>query len=216
MKKCNKCGKVIIKATKYCPSCGNELDENRNKSNILNKCPSCGEKLKPFDTVCPACGCENIEKRACRDVEKLSNKIESIQNNKTKLFGLGSLLKNSTGETDAINNFVISNNKEDIIELMMMAVSKINPDDFNSFNWEKNVKNRKISEAWICKYEEAYQKSLILFPNDDALNKVNVFYQDKMVQVIKQKRKVLYLIAIYVGAAIILFAFAAILSYAGK
>ncbi|WP_461204874.1 zinc ribbon domain-containing protein [Clostridium sp. DL1XJH146] len=53
-KKCNKCGQVVDKDNKFCPICGNKIEEKK-----MNFCRNCGKEIKEGNEFCIFCGTKN-------------------------------------------------------------------------------------------------------------------------------------------------------------
>ncbi len=62
--KCEKCGAKVKEGAKFCPECGNKMEQEKVKcpecgaevAKNAKFCPECGKKLVLEDTVCPKCG----------------------------------------------------------------------------------------------------------------------------------------------------------------
>ena len=202
MGKCKNCGKMLMPGTKFCPSCGENQESDAIKVNgKIYKCPSCGETLEAFSIKCPTCGYELRGTKATGAVKELADKLEKLQSKSnvvsmgvSKIFNSNHLSSVDNQKIDTIRNFSIPNNREDIIELMILAVSNINPEAFNelgsgTMNTGRKKSERAISEAWISKYDQAFQKARIAFPDEPVLANIESDYQDKMKAVRKEKNK---------------------------
>lgn len=104
----------------------------------IQKCPSCGESIPGFVASCPTCGHEFRGSRSTLSVRELSHKLEHASSDSVK--------------ANLIRNFPIPNTREDILEFMILASTNIE----NNFQQE-------VSEAWSVKFEQAYEKSKILY-----------------------------------------------------
>ena len=63
MKKCRYCGQQFDENIKFCPNCGQELEDDvievtkdNSQYEQINYCRFCGEKLNPNASFCPRCG----------------------------------------------------------------------------------------------------------------------------------------------------------------
>lgn len=64
--KCPKCGATVKAGAKFCPECGNKMEEEKmtcpecgaKVSPKAKFCPECGKKLEAKKAVCPKCGAE--------------------------------------------------------------------------------------------------------------------------------------------------------------
>ncbi|MCR4635048.1 MAG: zinc ribbon domain-containing protein [Butyrivibrio sp.] len=225
MAKCQRCSKLLMPGTKFCPSCGEEQENGSTKiTGKIYKCPSCGEVLEAFSVKCPSCGYELRGTAAAGAVKELADKLNKIQSRNiavvsgiSKFFNSNHLSSTDNQKIEMIRNFVIPNNKEDIIELMIMATSNINASSFNSLpNNSMNESNmeseRAISEAWISKYDQAIKKARILFPSDPVLLGIENDFQNKMNQVKREKNKLRNFILGIIIAFIVLFVCCLIMS----
>ena len=85
-----------------------------------------------------------------------------------------------------ITNFPIPNSVEDIVEFILLAVANIDV-GLSKGRWDKRplgpesgyTIKRTLSNAWVAKMIQAYQKAEILFPNDPAFAKVQKIYLEK-------------------------------------
>lgn len=71
--KCKKCGEILEKNSKFCPSCGEKVEK---EIVIEKKCRKCGTAFKENEKFCSNCG----EKRGTTGSEDFSE--EDIKNNK--------------------------------------------------------------------------------------------------------------------------------------
>ncbi|MBO4894395.1 MAG: hypothetical protein J5562_05740 [Clostridia bacterium] len=100
----------------------------------------------------------------------------------------------------AIKNFIIPNNKEDILEFLMFSRSKFpgnyegiirELDDYviNEEDWENEY--YLLGAAWVRKYLEAYEKATIFLPTDPdfiRLRKEREAVEEKIAQEEEEKR----------------------------
>ena len=144
MKYCLNCGQELPDQANFCFKCGSNTNINENENGnrktvfegVLHKCPQCGELLDSFITHCPTCGFEIRGSKGLSSVKELSQKLENINNSKTRM--------------ELIRNFYIPNTKEDIYEFFILAIANIKTDDF-------------YVDAWLSKLDQAYQKARLLF-----------------------------------------------------
>ncbi len=159
---CINCGEKIKDGAKFCNECGAPVVESGSKRRIsyegeMHKCLNCGEILQSFVTNCPACGYELRGTKASTTVSDFAWKLAQMENNSAKV--------------TFIRNIPIPNNKEDIFEFMILA----------STNFDANFSNvgserKEISDAWISKIEQGYQKAKLLFGNDTEFSKIQKMY----------------------------------------
>ena len=165
---CSKCGNELNENANFCSNCGIEIKENNKKQREIlfegkiHKCPNCGEIINGFEIKCSACGFELRNSEVSNNIEDFTNKLSNI--------------KSEEDSVKLIRNFPIPNNKEDILEFMILAASNITGE-----------KSRNVFEAWLAKFEQCYQKSKILFENDSFLNNIQKIYEETNVKIEKEK-----------------------------
>lgn len=158
---CINCGQHLDEGAKFCPSCGHSVavDKTINSGRetvyegSVHKCPNCGEVLPSFVAHCPSCGYEIRGNSAVKSVQELYMEINRATS--------------SSQKDTMIRNFPIPNSKEDILEFMVIASSNIIGED-----------DKDIYEAWLAKFEQAYQKAVLLFKSDDDFSKIEKIYEN--------------------------------------
>lgn len=158
---CVNCGQEIKEGTNFCTNCGTAVvphhkpESNERKTfydGEIRKCPNCGEIIDSFVVNCPSCGYELRGSAATSSVQRLYWELNRAVTAEQKAM--------------MIRNYPIPNSKEDIIEFMILASSNIGgePDD-------------GVFEAWIAKFEQAYQKAQISLQNDPAFTQIEEIYE---------------------------------------
>lgn len=168
---CINCGCELIDGAKFCNECGKAIEktEETPKRKVvyegeIHKCPQCGEVLKAFVSNCPICEYELRDKKVANSSQKFYQEVKTARDLSEK--------------TNMIRNFPIPNTKEDIIEFMILASSNVVGEDSN-----------EVSEAWAAKFEQAYQKSQLMFKNDDDFEKVQHLYNEWHLNVNDEKTR---------------------------
>lgn len=170
---CTNCGNQITEDAKFCSHCGaavnktnknNQSDRKKIYDGDIHKCPHCGETLGAFAAICPACGYELRGKMATESIREFYGDLNKTQDTVQK--------------DHMIRNFPIPNTKEDILEFMILASSNILGED-----------ERDIYEAWLAKFEQAYQKALILFSNDDDFERIQQIYDNCQANIDTEKKR---------------------------
>jgi len=180
---CTNCGAQIGDNTKFCHECGTP---NANASTVsaqrqqefagkIIKCPNCGESLNSFVTVCPSC---NYELRG----SKAADTLKAFESQYSKLI-------KPQEKIDLIKTFAIPNTKEDVLEFMILASANIDPDAFEVDKY--NNIDARVSNAWIAKMEQAYQKAQLLFEETPEFLKIQKLYlrQKRTISVAKESSK---------------------------
>lgn len=170
---CTNCGAQIADNTKFCTNCGavvnhNKIHSQNSRETVyegkIHKCPNCGESLNAFVACCPSCGYELRGRMATDSVQSLYNDLKRMQT--------------TTQKDHMIRNFPIPNTKEDIIEFMILASSNILGED-----------DRDIYEAWLAKFEQAYQKAQLLFSGDPDFAKIQRIYDNCQINIDAEKQR---------------------------
>lgn len=215
---CTECGAEIDESKKFCPECGTATnckkeDSQRKQeySGKIIKCPNCGEVLKAFISMCPSCGYELRGTNATNSVRELAFKLENIEaqrehskNNsfKERLYGRETT-KTDEQKISLIRSFAIPNTKEDLYEFLILAESNIDIDLYDG-TIQKTDSRVAVSDAWKSKFEQAYQKSKLVFENDLQFQEIQKLY-DKTHKKIKKSKGKQWKIVAYIWGGIIAF-----------
>ena len=167
---CVNCGQQLGEGAKFCTNCGQTVTthktENSERKTVydgeIHKCPNCGEIIDAFVTNCPACDYEIRGSKAAVSLQQFYWDLHRA--------------KNSEEKASMIRNYPIPNSKEDIVEFMILASSNI------SGEADKN-----IFEAWVAKFEQAYQKAQITLQNDPAFAQIQDIYEKTEKAINKEK-----------------------------
>lgn len=157
------------------------------------KCPNCGAVISETTAVCPDCGMRITGKAAISSIEQFKKELMELDN--SRMGGLKGVLFDrmlvdpaDERKVTLIKNFPIPNSVDDIIEFMLLAIANIDV-GLSKGKWDKNVANdtiytikRTISNAWVAKMIQAYNKAEITFPNDPAFKKIQKLYFDKALE----------------------------------
>lgn len=165
MSYCSNCGHKLIEGSKFCNNCGCSINSGVNGNSekrkiiyegVIHKCPNCGEVLNSFVAKCPSCGYELRNSKSSEFINEFTLKLSQTETNEQKI--------------TLLQSFPIPNTKEDIFEFMILAVTNINYQDLGE-------KYKNISEAWLVKFEQSYQKALLLFKNDSDFLEIQKIYE---------------------------------------
>ena len=180
---CIKCGSTLAEGAHFCGNCGVEIGEAHTESGQrktvydgeVYKCPNCAEILNSFMPFCPSCGYELRGAKGASVVKEFAEKLEKIEKTreipKRDFFtGILAVLdeeklnKTDEGKINLIRSFSIPNTKEDILEFMILAASNIDLKLYGKENTAGiNSPQRSISDAWLAKFEQAYEKAKFSF-----------------------------------------------------
>lgn len=214
---CSNCGQRLAEGVKFCPECGaavGGVSSQRKQifEGEVRKCPNCGGPLKAFEITCPVCGYELRDAKASSSVQKLAETIAQIEQSrpnpkkktfKEQFFSNGPKEASATDQSiaSAIQHFPIPNTKEDIIEFMLLASANIDTEALGSE--DKGTSKNVIAEAWIAKYEQAYQKAKILLGTSPEFSEIQSIYDGKKKAIKKGRQKsVRTIIKIFAGIII--------------
>lgn len=231
---CSNCGHQIKDGANFCPACGNKVDElvatqNQQRKTIydgeIHKCPNCGETLNSFSVQCHICGYELRGATKNNSVQELVLRLQQIEPSKSpvdfssmfsRALSGGQLNSADEQKISLINGFTIPNTKEDILEFFFLASSNIDLKSYGFFSNPSpalNPSRRALSDAWLSKFEQAYQKALLMFADSSVFANMHSIYVQKMKALKRQKRQlwwfvigVVALVFLSVGLPIIIIA----------
>lgn len=227
---CAKCGAPLQKGACFCSKCGSSVEPAKITENTetrttkytgeILKCPNCGETLNSFVTNCPTCGYELRRTEASESVKTLADKLEKIDSRRNS--GVGSAFSKMFNQVSAldeqkislIRNFAIPNTKEDILEFVILAAANIDIKVYSA--GQTKAAQRELSDAWISKLEQAYQKAQLMFPSSPEFQNIEKLYYQKMAQIKKEKRKILFIIFGSILAVAVLIGFCFVMAMMEK
>lgn len=195
---CTNCGHPLTEGAKFCFECGTKVniqeptqDEIRKVAydGEIHKCPNCGDILDAYESVCKACGYEQRGSKATSSVHELAMKLQQIEAARTtsrnqsafgRAFDLGQNAEIDQQKINLIRSFVIPNTKEDILEFAVLAASNVDTsaydDSYSSVFSSRNARRREVSEAWLAKLKQAYQKAKLVFAGDPRISEIQSLY----------------------------------------
>ena len=208
---CTNCGHQLAEGAKFCFECGAKVNEpvvSRQESRKVvydgevHKCPNCGEIMDAYESVCKSCGYERRGTKATSSVQILAKKLEEIEALRppkkvtsifTQAFTQGHIPKTDEQKINLIQSFPIPNAKEDIMEFAVMAISNVDPDVFSTMNMSNpynNAPKQAISNAWLSKFEQAYQKGRLMFGDSPELENMHALYRAKKKSIMIKKNAI--------------------------
>ena len=156
---------------------------NRNEApRKIRKCPCCGEPAKAFEKCCPLCNFEYQDMETAFSIKLFQEELKKLEQAKNECYTYR-YIQNTTDEKsnltqqkiDLIKTFPIPNTKEDILEFMILASSNFDSEYYNS-----HLDEEDISDAWLAKVKQCYQKAVLVFGEDKEFLKVEKIYQNIM------------------------------------
>ena len=226
---CTNCGQKLAEGAKFCANCGKEVEESNASTQRktvfdgeLHKCPNCGELLESFVAKCPSCGYELRGSGSVSSVRTLAMKLEQLESKRppkkignvfsTALAG-GQLSSIDEQKVDLIRNFSIPNTKEDVREFIILASSNIDMKLYGMTYHSSQIQGmtaasqKAVSDAWLAKFEQAYQKAKLLFGETQEFVNIQLLYESKMKEIAKKKRQFPLFIIALVGGILFLLVF---------
>lgn len=172
----------------------NNSKRQQEYAGIILKCPNCGANITQTTAICADCGHHITGQAGVNSVHIFSEKLMVIEGTRNKP-GFGTVFGYTIDPADQkklslIRSFPIPNSVVDIFEFMVLAVANIDVGLSkrtimnryqNSVKFESNLTMpRTISDAWVSKMQQAYQKAQMSFPNDPTFLNIKQIYLDKM------------------------------------
>ena len=150
------------------------------------KCPNCGATMDSMDVVCPDCGYQISSRKVTSSVQQLNNQLMQLEASRKK--SLGILIDPIDKKKLAlIKSYPIPSTIEDIMEFILLAIANIDVKGsknnlFNSYVKLAGSDNSRmaISDAWVSKMQQAYQKAKIMFPDEPVFKRIEEAYLSKM------------------------------------
>ena len=177
---CVKCGSQHVEGAKFCAACGAPVDahnlENSHRNAVyageLLKCPNCGEILDSFIAECPACGYELRGAKSSGAIHEFALRLGQIESEEQKI--------------NLIRIFPIPNSKEDIFEFMILASSNFGTRNHSDTS---DASQLPLADAWLVKFEQSYQKAVLLLRNDRDFPKIQKLYDEGCEKIAEEKKR---------------------------
>lgn len=179
------------------------------------KCPACGEILNSFERNCPACGHEIRGAQGASSVRQLAAKLELIEARRppkksknifAQAFNFDTQLQSiDEQKIDLIKNFSIPNTKEDVLEFIVLASGNIDLKVYGLDSQKYAGARRELSDAWLAKLEQADQKAELLFGSTQEYLFMRNVYENKVKEIKKQKRKIVWLLVGIFGGLFLMY-----------
>ena len=220
---CSNCGHQLTEDAKFCFNCGTKVniqepsqDEIRKVAydGEIHKCPNCGDILDAYESVCKACGYEQRGSKATSSVHELAVRLQKIEearltskNNSRFSFGQSSEIDQQ--KINLIRSFVIPNTKEDILEFAVLAASNVDASSYDGsygiLSTLQNGRRKAVSDAWLAKLKQAYQKAKLVFDGDPRISEIESLYENTNKAIKRVKGRVWKILGITLGAFLALF-----------
>lgn len=224
---CTKCGQKLADEAVYCSACGAIVeksvaaDQGSRKqvyAGEMKKCPNCGEVLSAFEVTCHSCGFEIRNATVSTAVQRLEREIAKIEASRVDYEKAKNSVWRVFRKEDEVNpidksiantihSFVIPNTKEDILEFMILASSNIDTDVLDDRSSSESRSRKLITNAWIAKFEQSYQKAKLAFGDSPEFNDIKEIYDKRQKEIRKGKTKTLRQFALIMLPLILLYIF---------
>ncbi|MBS5111327.1 MAG: zinc ribbon domain-containing protein [Coprobacillus cateniformis] len=172
----------------------NNYSREQEYAGKILKCPNCGAVINQTTAICPECGMRITGQAAVSSMQAFKDQLMAIES--TRSGKSAKMLDYSPDPADMkklslIRSYPIPNSVDDILEFMLLAIANVDVQlskntASNKFkNWGKTMETsvsigKTISDAWVSKMQQAYQKAVITFPNDPMFDAIEQMYLEKM------------------------------------
>lgn len=200
---CINCGEKLVDDSKFCHSCGTPVtsssfhDKSQRQQEYVGKifkCPHCGGVITESTAICPNCGMQITGRSAVSSVQAFKEQLMTIESERKKSNFIQERLQSNPTDTQKltlIRSFPIPNTVDDIREFILLAMANIDTrlskqttsakfsSMMNAGN-EAFIMQKTLSNAWVSKMQQAYQKAEISFPNDPTFAEIQKMYFAKL------------------------------------
>ena len=173
----------------------NQETRQQEYAGMVLKCPNCGAVISQTTAVCPECGHYITGQAAVSSIQAFSDRLMLLESRR-KRAGFGQFFSNAVDPVDnqklsLIRSFPIPNTIADIQEFMLLAIANIDVAlskntwsnrNFSSSEVSASTIAKTISDAWVAKMKQAYQKAVVSFPNESAFAYIKQLYTEKMTE----------------------------------
>ena len=199
---CYNCGAAVGKQSQSTPqmtTAGTYTSRVQEFAGRIIKCPSCGQPISNTEVICPACGHQITDRAASSSVQRLVAELMAIENSRRQKNALDDLVQSFTGagneeatisskKATLIKNFPIPNTIEEILEFVILAAGNIDVslskvslgNKLGRAGNDLKANERAVSDAWVGKLQQAYQKAELMFSDMPIFKKVQEVYISKM------------------------------------
>ena len=133
---------------------------SKEKFGNIRTCPACGAPVNSLAMSCSECGHVFTNIKANSTVQALFNELQSLAGSAPPSREL------ATRQSTLITSFPIPNTKEDLFELLSMAMAESSRAISASFDGEPEDGSDIIRKAWTSKGEQALAKARLLLGRD--------------------------------------------------
>lgn len=174
---CKNCGSKLSDGAAFCSNCGSRVADSPVRN--LSKCPHCGEPYDSFSVRCKLCGYEFRNIGTSTSLTEFRKRLAEIDTTKrTNRYQYRYITDTQESDDDLtrqkidlISTFPIPNTKEDILEFMILAHSNFDANVYLLHLYEDD-----ISDAWLAKIKQCYEKARLLLTGDFLKNAETLYY----------------------------------------
>lgn len=179
----------------------NPATRHQEYAGIIVKCPNCGQPISNTDVICPSCGHQITGRAASSSVQRLQEQLMAVEYSRQQKTAFGILVHSFTGNDDEesvisskkvtlIKSFPIPNTIEEIAEFVILAAGSIDVNlskvslgnKLGRSGNDFKANERGISDAWVGKLQQAYQKAELTFSDKPIFGKIKEIYTQKMTE----------------------------------
>lgn len=209
---CSRCGTAVdspVPSMNVPPiPTANPTARQQEFAGVVVKCPHCGQPISDTDVVCPSCGYQISGRAASNSVQRLQDQLMAVEYSRQQKTAFGSLVHSLTGNDDEesaisskkitlIKSFPIPNTIEEIAEFVILAAGNIDVNlskvslgnKWGRLGNDIKANKRGISDAWVGKLQQAYQKAELTFSDKPIFEKIKEIYAKKMIELNMLKKK---------------------------
>ena len=145
-------------------------------------------------------------------MHELAVKLQQIEearltSNNHSRFGQSSEIDQQ--KINLIRSFVIPNTKEDILEFAVLAASNVEAsaydDSYGILSTLQNGRRKAVSDAWLAKLKQAYQKAKLVFAGDSRIAEIQSLYDSTHKAIRRAKGRVWKILGIAFGSIFAVF-----------
>ena len=201
VKFCSNCGKSVKKNDK-----NNDLNVSEKEISVTKeekktnerqqeyigsvlKCSYCGCAITQTTAICPDCGMKITGQVAVKSVHEFNEQLMLIESKRKRKGSVFSASPTDLQKLALIRSFPVPNTVDDILEFIFLAVANIDNSLSKNNIWNKmsnagretaDTIGKTISDAWVAKMQQAYQKAKIMFPQEEIFKQIEELYLNKM------------------------------------
>ena len=148
-------------------------------------CTNCGHQLADGAKFCFECGAEAKVDSSIR----VERSVNSKQLGTVQKFAAALARLEIEDQIVEVKEFIVPDNKEDLVAFFVLAASSINCERYNEVDGSLSPEERDLSDAWVFKFNQAYDKSLVTLIGSPEFNNICALYQKKTNEIVAAKNR---------------------------